>query len=169
MNLDDAKFLQSLGDRIRERRLSRNLTQGQLAELCELHRTFIGSVERGERNVSILNLRLIARVLRISLSDMLADPAGNRRPGWGVKSLEILARFDNKRQLVCLLDPDGMREATSTNLGRPRPPFRSGPGHVPFSGSMLETLDATALAEEVLLAFFAADPHGEIRFLGAAR
>jgi transcriptional regulator with XRE-family HTH domain len=51
----------------------RKRTQAELAEKCELHRTFIGSVERGERNVSILNLRLIARVLRISLSDLLSN------------------------------------------------------------------------------------------------
>jgi hypothetical protein len=36
-----------------------------------LHRTFIGSVERGERNLSILNLRLIAKILRVSLADLL--------------------------------------------------------------------------------------------------
>ncbi|SIO66393.1 DNA-binding transcriptional regulator, XRE-family HTH domain [Singulisphaera sp. GP187] len=72
MNLDDTKFLCELGDRLRERRIARNLTQEQLAEQCELHRTFIGSVERGERNVSILNLRLIARILRIPLADLFA-------------------------------------------------------------------------------------------------
>jgi transcriptional regulator with XRE-family HTH domain len=47
-------------------------TQSALAERCELHRTFIGSVERGERNVSILNLRVIARVLRVPITDLLA-------------------------------------------------------------------------------------------------
>jgi transcriptional regulator with XRE-family HTH domain len=72
MNLDDARFLRILGSRIRERRLVRGLTQEQLGELCELHRTFIGSVERGERNLSILNLRLIARILRVPLSELLA-------------------------------------------------------------------------------------------------
>jgi transcriptional regulator with XRE-family HTH domain len=73
MNLDDLKFLQTLGFRIRELRLARGLTQEQLGELCELHRTFIGSVERGERNVSILNLRLIAKVLRVTLAELLVD------------------------------------------------------------------------------------------------
>jgi len=52
-----------------------NWTQADLAEHCEVHRTFIGSVERGERNVSLLNLRLIARVLRVPLSDLLEDLA----------------------------------------------------------------------------------------------
>ena len=73
MNIDDRKFLQQVGFRIRELRTSRKLTQAQLAESCRLHRTFIGSVERGERNVAILNLRLIARTLRVPLSDLFGD------------------------------------------------------------------------------------------------
>lgn len=73
MNLDDKKFLQSLGDRLRELRIGRHLTQAELGERCRLHRTFIGSVERGERNLSILNLRVIAKVLRVSLSNLFAD------------------------------------------------------------------------------------------------
>jgi transcriptional regulator with XRE-family HTH domain len=75
MNLQEQQFLRTLGDRIREQRQARKWTQTDLAEKCELHRTFIGSVERGERNVSILNLRLIARVLRVSLSDLLSNQA----------------------------------------------------------------------------------------------
>ena len=73
MNLDDRKFLQQVGFRIRELRNSRGLTQAQLAESCGLHRTFIGSVERGERNVAILNLRLIARTLRVPLAELLGE------------------------------------------------------------------------------------------------
>jgi transcriptional regulator with XRE-family HTH domain len=72
MNIDDTKFLQQIGYRIRELRSGRKLTQAELADKCGLHRTFIGSVERGERNISILNLRLIARVLRASLADLLS-------------------------------------------------------------------------------------------------
>ena len=71
MNLADQRFLRNLGARIREQRLALGLTQADLAAKCELHRTFIGSVERGERNVSILNLRLIARALRTSLARLL--------------------------------------------------------------------------------------------------
>jgi transcriptional regulator with XRE-family HTH domain len=73
MNLDDRKFLQQVGFRIRELRTSRGLTQAQFAESCGLHRTFIGSVERGERNVAILNLRLIAKTLRVPLADLFGD------------------------------------------------------------------------------------------------
>ena len=69
-SIDDKKFLQRLGDRLRKQREARGLTQQQLGDFCELHRTFIGSVERGERNVAILNLRKIAQVLRTTLADL---------------------------------------------------------------------------------------------------
>lgn len=70
-SLDETRFLRRLGDRIRERREARGLTQLQLAEQCDLHRTFIGSVERGERNVAILNIRKIAQVLRTTVAELL--------------------------------------------------------------------------------------------------
>lgn len=72
MNLDDQRLLRALGQNLRQRRLERHWTQAELARRCELHRTFIGSVERGERNISILNLRLLARVLRVSLAELFA-------------------------------------------------------------------------------------------------
>jgi transcriptional regulator with XRE-family HTH domain len=71
MNLSDQKFLRAVGERLRDRRLALKWSQQELARRCELHRTFVGSVERGERNVSVLNLRLIARVLRVPLAEVL--------------------------------------------------------------------------------------------------
>ncbi len=70
-SIDDKKFLQRLGDRIRKQREVRGLTQQQLGDQCELHRTFVGSVERGERNIAILNLRKMAQVLRVKLAELL--------------------------------------------------------------------------------------------------
>lgn len=70
-SLDDKKFLQRLGGQIRKLRETRGLTQQQLADQGELHRTFIGSVERGERNIAILNLRKIAQILRVKLAELL--------------------------------------------------------------------------------------------------
>lgn len=72
MNLDQRRFLQQLGFRVRERRAELGLTQAELAERCDLHRTFIGSVERGERNLSVLNLRLIAKALRVDPAELIA-------------------------------------------------------------------------------------------------
>ena len=71
MNLDDQKFLEVLGERLRLKRTAAGLTQAQLAAKTGLHRTFIGSVERGERNVSILNLRLLSRKLRVTMNSLV--------------------------------------------------------------------------------------------------
>jgi transcriptional regulator with XRE-family HTH domain len=71
-SLDDKRFLRQLGERLRTEREKAGLTQQELGESCKLHRTFIGSVERGERNLSLLNLRLIARVLRVRLAELFA-------------------------------------------------------------------------------------------------
>ena len=77
MNLDDRRFLQQVGARVREHRTARRLTQAQLGHACGLHRTFIGSVERGERNAAVLSLRRIAAALRVPLRDLVGGrPSG---------------------------------------------------------------------------------------------
>jgi len=70
MTLDDEEFFLEIGHRLRERRDELGWTQAGLARRCELHKAYIGFVERGERNVSLLNLRRIAKALRIRLSDL---------------------------------------------------------------------------------------------------
>lgn len=72
MSKDDLLFFQALGDRVRELRHARKWTQEQLGEHCELHRTFIGSVERGERNLSLITLRRIALALRTTPEELIA-------------------------------------------------------------------------------------------------
>jgi transcriptional regulator with XRE-family HTH domain len=52
---------------------SRGWTQEPLVERMNLHRTFIGSVECGERNVAILSLRIMANVLRVPLVDLFDE------------------------------------------------------------------------------------------------
>lgn len=73
MNINDKRFLRDLGFRLREHRQALKWPQEDLAGKCGLHRTFIGSVERGERNLSILNLRVLSVALRVPMAELLAE------------------------------------------------------------------------------------------------
>lgn len=61
-----------LAENLRTLRQQRGLSQEKLAELAGLHRTYIGSVERGERNISIDNIDALARALEINVPDLLS-------------------------------------------------------------------------------------------------
>lgn len=54
-------------------RKEQGLTQEELGELAQLDRTYIGSVERGERNISIDNMEAVANALGVDLRELLAD------------------------------------------------------------------------------------------------
>lgn len=58
---------------LRAHRLKRGLTQESLADACELHRTYIGSIERGERNISLRNLAKIAEVLQVTAAELITE------------------------------------------------------------------------------------------------
>ena len=58
------------GRAVRKRRERRGYSQEEFADVCGLHRTYMGGIERGERNVSLVNLEKIARAFKISLSDL---------------------------------------------------------------------------------------------------
>lgn len=61
----------TLGVAIRERRLALKLTQEELAEKADLHWTYISGIERGVRNVSIVNLFHIALALKVRVRDLV--------------------------------------------------------------------------------------------------
>jgi transcriptional regulator with XRE-family HTH domain len=68
--MDDVKL--RVGRNIRKIRINRGYTQEQLADLAGLHFTYISSVERGERNISIVNVEKIAKALAVETQRLLA-------------------------------------------------------------------------------------------------
>jgi transcriptional regulator with XRE-family HTH domain len=67
------KFLKILGKRIANRRRSRELTQAELAKEAKVHRTYIGFIEQGVRNPTILTVKRISVILKVGLDYLLKD------------------------------------------------------------------------------------------------
>ena len=61
----------TLSENIRAYRLAKKLSQEDLADLCGLHRTYVGSVERAERNITISSLEVLAKALGVSVPELL--------------------------------------------------------------------------------------------------
>jgi transcriptional regulator with XRE-family HTH domain len=66
------KIRKALGERIRLLRKQRGYSQEEFAHECEIHRTYMGDVERGERNIALDNMTKISKTLGIQLSELFA-------------------------------------------------------------------------------------------------
>lgn len=66
--MDDIK--RKFGIKVRQMRLEKGFSQEAFADRCGLHRTYIGAVERGERNISIENIEKIAKALGVPISSL---------------------------------------------------------------------------------------------------
>lgn len=64
-------ILVRFGTRVRELRVSKGYSQEAFAARCDLDRTYIGGIERGERNLALRNIESIAKGLDMSLSELL--------------------------------------------------------------------------------------------------
>jgi len=69
-----SSLLHAFGSRVRELREAEGVSQEVLAQRAGLHRTYVGSVERGERNVSLLNMQRLADALGCPLEALLRRP-----------------------------------------------------------------------------------------------
>jgi len=61
----------NFGKQVRKLRLERRLSQEKLAELANLHRNYVGGVERGERNIAIINIVALAHALKVKPAKLL--------------------------------------------------------------------------------------------------
>lgn len=64
-------ILERFGDRVRELRSDQGYSQESFAHQCGLDRTYVGGVERGERNLALRNIERIAKALGVSISDLM--------------------------------------------------------------------------------------------------
>lgn len=89
---------QALGGRIRELRSVRGWSQEEFADMAHIHRTFAGSLERGEKNVNFHALVLIARSFGLTVAELLSGvEAGESTPA--LRSRAIASNLDRSRVL----------------------------------------------------------------------
>lgn len=69
--MDEKQLLKEFGQRVKSARLSMGLSQEELAFECDLDRTYISSIERGKRNLSLINIHKLATALRVNLSTLV--------------------------------------------------------------------------------------------------
>lgn len=67
------EILIKFGEKIKKERLKNNLTQEELAEKAGVHRTYVGMIERGEKNITLTNIHKIAQALDIKLNSLFVD------------------------------------------------------------------------------------------------
>ena len=68
-----SKILIKFGHKVREERLKRGLTQEEFSSKAGVHRTYIGMIERAEKNITLESMKKIANALNLKLSQLLID------------------------------------------------------------------------------------------------
>lgn len=129
------------GARLRTLRTNEGLSQEAFADLCGLHRTYIGAIERGERNISLENIEKIARALGVNIQFLFGRKRksfipnslskqehfllpGSGKPSNGMYSMRSKPLFGPK-EVVCLqyIRKVGKNEVRETGLNRLRMHF----------------------------------------------
>jgi len=67
----DSTILKDFGNRVRYLRISKKLSQEQLAHMAGFHRTYIGMIERAEKNITLLNIEKLATALGVDKIELL--------------------------------------------------------------------------------------------------
>ena len=74
------KILVYFGDRVRELRKERNLSQEELSYKADLHRTYVGMIERAEKNITLTNIEKIAQALNVPIAMLLDNTLNKTQP-----------------------------------------------------------------------------------------
>ena len=68
--ISDSEILKKFGECVRKLRKQKDISQEELAHRADLHRTYIGMIERAEKNITLLNIEKIANALEVSIKDL---------------------------------------------------------------------------------------------------
>lgn len=68
--MEKEPILLAFGKRVQELRKEKNLSQEQLADLAGVHRTYVGMIERAEKNITLCNIERIAKALNVEIKDL---------------------------------------------------------------------------------------------------
>lgn len=68
--MTSTSILKQFGNNIREIRRNKGYSQEELAERASLHRTYIGMIERGEKNITLINIEKLATALEIPIGEL---------------------------------------------------------------------------------------------------
>jgi transcriptional regulator with XRE-family HTH domain len=63
--------LKRFAEQVKKHRLNLKLSQEELGELCGLHRTYIGMIERAEKNITLQNIEKLAKALQVEIKELL--------------------------------------------------------------------------------------------------
>ncbi len=66
-------ILIKFGKKVRAIRLSKKMSQEELAEIANVHRTYIGMIERGEKNITLKNIQKIANALEVQIGELMKE------------------------------------------------------------------------------------------------
>ena len=87
--MKNQEVLNDFGKRIRLLRLQQELSQEELSQKTGFHRTYIGMIERGERNISLCNITIFAKVFKMSISELLKLEKVNSSHSFSSYNLKI--------------------------------------------------------------------------------
>ena len=68
--MEKENILIQFGQKVQRLRNEKELSQEQLAEIAHVHRTYIGMIERAEKNITLLNIEKIAKALKVNIKDL---------------------------------------------------------------------------------------------------
>lgn len=77
--ISEHKILNIFGENVRRFRHILNISQEELAHKAELHRTYIGMIERAEKNITLVNIEKIANALEVKIEDLIKESNNGKK------------------------------------------------------------------------------------------